>query len=100
MVKVALVVRLLARPGKEEELSAFLTGAETLARAESFTPAWFALRVGKDVFYIVDAFASGTDRDRHLGGDIAKALMARANELLAESPRIENADVLAAKLPG
>jgi quinol monooxygenase YgiN len=100
MVKVALVVRLVAKPGKEEEVRAFLAGAEPLARAESFTPAWFALRTAKDVFYIVDAFASGADRERHLGGEIAKALMARAGDLLAEAPKIEQADVLGAKLPG
>src|SRR4051794_28533613 len=44
MVKVALVVRMVAKPGKEEEVRAFLAGAEPLARGESFTPAWFALR--------------------------------------------------------
>jgi len=100
MVKVALVVRLVAKAGKEEEVRAFLAGAEPLARAESFTPAWFALRTARDVFYIVDAFAGSADRERHLGGDIAKALMARAGDLLAEPPRIEQAEVLGAKLPG
>jgi quinol monooxygenase YgiN len=100
MTKVALVVRLVAKAGKEEEVRAFLAGAEPLARAEAFTPAWFALRTAKDVFYIVDAFAADADRDKHLGGEIAKALMSRAAELLAEPPRIEKAEVLAAKLPG
>jgi quinol monooxygenase YgiN len=100
MVKVALVVRLLAKPGKEEELRTFLAGAEPLARAESFTPAWFALRTEARVFYIVDAFASDADRGKHLGGEIAKALMAKAPDLLAEPPKIEKADVLGAKLPG
>ena len=37
MVKVALVVRLVAKPGKEETVRAFLAGAEPLAKAESFT---------------------------------------------------------------
>jgi hypothetical protein len=50
MVKVALVVRLVAKAGKEEQVRAFLAGAEPQARAESFTPAWFALRTAKDVF--------------------------------------------------
>ena len=99
MVKVALVVRLVAKPGEEEELRSFLAGAEPLARSESFTPAWFALRATNDVFYIVDAFQSAGDRERHLGGEIAKALMARASELLAAPPQIEHADVLGAKLP-
>lgn len=98
MVKVALVVRLVAKAGKEEEVAAFLAGAEPLARAESFTPAWFALRTAKDVFYIVDAFANDADRGKHLTGDIAKALMAKAGELLAQPPVIEKADVLGSKI--
>jgi quinol monooxygenase YgiN len=52
------------------------------------------------VFYIVDAFASDADRNKHLTGEIAKALFANASRLLAEEPKIEKADVLAAKLPG
>lgn len=74
--------------------------AEPLARREPFTPAWFALRTAKSVFYIVDAFVTDADRDKHLGGEIAKALMAKAGELLAEPPAIEKAEVLASKLPG
>jgi quinol monooxygenase YgiN len=97
--KVALVVRLVAKAGKEEQVRAFLAGAEPLAQNESFTPAWFALRTAKDVFYIVDAFTSDADRDKHLGGEIAKALMAKAGELLAEPPKIDKADVLGSKLP-
>ncbi|HEY6506728.1 MAG TPA: antibiotic biosynthesis monooxygenase [Vicinamibacterales bacterium] len=100
MVKFALVVQLVAKSGKEEAVRAFLAGAEPLAQGETFTPAWFALRTGPNVFYIVDAFATEADRGKHLGGEIAKALLAKASELLAEPPRIERADVLAAKLPG
>jgi quinol monooxygenase YgiN len=100
MLKVGLVVRLVARPGKEEAVRAFLAGAEPLARAEGFTSTWFALRTSRDSFYIVDAFASGADRDRHLNGEIARTLLSRASELLAEPPRIEQAEVLGIKLPG
>lgn len=97
---VALVVRLVAKPGREEEVARFLAGALPLARAESFTPVWYALRTAADTFWIVDAFADDAARDRHLGGEIASALMARAGELLAEPPEIGKAEVLAAKLPG
>ena len=100
MVKVGLVVRLVAKAGKEEQVRAFLAGAAPLARSESFTPAWFALRTAPSVFYIVDAFASDGDRDKHLTGEIAKALMAKAGERLAEPPAIEKAEVLGSKLPG
>jgi quinol monooxygenase YgiN len=100
MVKVALVVRLVAKAGKEEELGGFLASAQPLAQREAFTPAWFAFRSEGPVFYIVDAFANDGDREKHLGGDIARALMAKAPELLAEPPKIEKVDVLGAKLPG
>lgn len=99
-VSVGLVVRLIAKAGKEEEVRAFLAGAEPLAKGESFTPAWFALRTAPNTFYIVDAFANDGDRTKHLTGDIAKALMAKAGELFAEPPAIEKADVLGVKLPG
>jgi quinol monooxygenase YgiN len=100
MVNVALVVRLVAKPGKEEKVRAFLAGAEPLAQKESSTLAWFAFRTEPSVFYIVDAFANNADRERHLGGEIAKALMINAPELLAEAPKIEKADVIGFKLPG
>jgi quinol monooxygenase YgiN len=99
MLSVALVVKLTAKAGKEEEVRAFLAGAQPLAMQESFTPAWFALRTAPNVFYIVDAFASDADRGKHLGGDIAKALMAKAPDLFSEPPQIEKADVLGQKLP-
>lgn len=98
-VKTSLVVRLVAKPGKETALAEFLSGALPLAQAETFTPVWFALRASADVFYIVDAFANAEDRAKHLAGDIAAALMANAETLLAEAPSITEADVLAVKLP-
>ncbi len=97
MLKFALVVRLVAKSGKEVELAKFLAGAEPLARGEAFTPVWLALRTEPNVFYIVDAFASDDDRTKHLTGEIAKALMANAGTLLAEPPKIEKADVLGSK---
>ncbi len=96
--KVALVVRLVAKAGKEEEVGKFLASAQPLAEGEAFTPVWFALRTAPNVFYIVDAFANDEDRGKHLGGDIAKALMAKAGDLFSEPPAIEKADVLASKV--
>lgn len=98
MVKVGLVVRLVAKAGKEEAVSTFLAGALPLAEAEALTVTWFALRSGKSTFYIVDAFAEDRGRDAHLNGPIAAALMANAADLLSEPPTIEKVDVLAAKL--
>jgi quinol monooxygenase YgiN len=99
MVKTALLARLEAKPGKEAELDSFLRSALPLAQAEPATTAWFALRFGPGSFGIFDAFPDEAGRQAHLTGAIAKALFAKADELLAKPPAIEQVDVLAAKLP-
>jgi quinol monooxygenase YgiN len=99
MVKVALLVRLEAKPGKEAAVEKFLAGALSLANQEATTPVWFALRLGPSTFAIFDAFADDAGRQTHLSGPIASALMANAAELLARAPQIEQVDVLAVKLP-
>ena len=98
MVKVGLYVRLEAKPGKEEEVAKFLAGALALAEKEPATTAWFAIRMGHSTFGIFDVFPDEAGRQAHLSGPIATALMAKASELLSESPKIEKLDVLAAKL--
>ena len=95
----SFVARIVAKPGQEEQVAKFLAGALPLAQAEATTTVWYALRVSPTVFYIVDAFANATDRQRHLDGPIAAALMKHADELFAVPPEILPADVLAEKLP-
>jgi quinol monooxygenase YgiN len=56
--------------------------------------------MGPSTFGIFDAFPDEAGREAHLAGRVAEALMAKANELLAEPPAIHKVDVLAAKLPG
>jgi quinol monooxygenase YgiN len=96
--KLSLLARIVAKPGKEEEVAALLTGALELARAERQTLVWFAFRLSKSEFGVFDAFADETGRQAHLSGPIAAALMAKAPELLAEPPRIDPVDVIAAKV--
>lgn len=98
MVTVGLFVRLEAKAGKEAAVDALLRGAVSLAQAEPATIAWFALRLGPSTFGIFDAFPDESGRRAHLAGRIAASLMAQAAELLAESPAIEEVDILAAKL--
>ena len=99
MVKLALFVRLEAKPGKEAAVADFLAGALPLANAESGTTAWFALKFGPSTFGVFDAFQDEAGRAAHLDGPIAAALMANAASLLSEAPKIEHVDLLAAKLP-
>lgn len=98
MVKVAFLARIVARPGKEEEVASFLASALPLAENEPATTVWFAIRMSQSEFGIFDAFPNEAGRKAHLDGPIAAALMAKANELLAEPPQIVPVDVLAAKL--
>ena len=99
MVKVALLVRLQAKPGKEADVVSFLESGLALANQEAATPVWLALRRGPSTFGIFDAFADEAGRSAHLAGPIAAALMANAAELLSEPPQIEYVDLLAVKLP-
>ena len=99
MVRVALLVRLEAKSGKEAEVAQFLKDGLELANQEATTPLWFALKLGPSTFGIFDAFADDAGRKAHLAGQIAAALMAKASELLSQPPQIEQVDVLAAKIP-
>jgi len=98
MVKVALFVRLEAKPGKEEEVESFLRSGLAIVEEEPATTAWFALRLGPSTFGIFDAFPDEAGRQAHLSGRVAAALMAKASDLLSQPPSIEKVDVLAAKL--
>jgi quinol monooxygenase YgiN len=99
MVKVALFVRLEAKPGKEAEVEKFLMDGLPIVQGEPATIAWFGIRLGPSTFGIFDAFPDEEGRQAHLSGQVAAALMAKAPELLAKPPEIVNVEVLAAKLP-
>jgi len=97
MEQLALLVRLQAKQGKEKEVEEFIKGALPLARQESGTIRWYALRLGPSTFGIFDTFEAESGREAHLGGPIAQALMAKAGELLAVAPTIEQVTLLAVK---
>jgi quinol monooxygenase YgiN len=97
MEKLALLARLEARPGKEQEVSEFIKSALALAQNEPETVRWYALQLSPSTFGIFDTFGSETGRQAHLQGPIAQALMAKADELLAAPPRIEPVVLLAVK---
>jgi len=100
MVTVALYVKLVAKPGKEADVEDFLRGGLAVVMEEPATTAWFAIRINPSTFGIFDAFPDEAGREAHLTGRVAAALMAKAPDLLAEPPKIEKIDLLAAKLPG
>jgi quinol monooxygenase YgiN len=96
---VALWVRLDAKPGKEAEVEQFLRGGLDIVQQEPATVTWYALRLGPSTFGIFDTFRDDAGRQAHLNGRVAAALMAKTGELLSQPPKIEQVDVLAAKLP-
>ena len=96
-LKQALFVRLEAKPGKEQDVIAFLQTALDMAQREERTPLWFALRLSQTTFGVFDAFYDDAARQAHLSGPIAQALMAHAEELFAKPPSIEPIDVLGVK---
>ena len=99
-VTVGLLVRIEAKPGKEEDVASLLRNAVPIVEDEEpFTNTWFAVRFDASHFGIFDTFEDNEGREDHLGGKVAAAL-ADARELLARPPVIEKFDVYGAKLPG
>ena len=97
MVKLALLVRLEAKPGKEKELEALLTSSLPMAQNEAGTIHWFALQIGPSTYGIFDTFEKEEGRQVHLNGPIAAALVANVATLLSKPPLIEQVELLAVK---
>ena len=97
MTKLALYVTLKAKPGKEAEVEAFLKQGAEMAKKEPGTVTWHAIKEDHGQYGIFDTFNDEGGREAHLNGAIAKALTAKAGELLAEPPKIHKIDVLAVK---
>lgn len=97
MVKFAIWATVQAKAGKEAQVESFLKSAQQLAEAEPQTVSWYALNLGSGRFGIFDTFQDESGREAHLNGEIAKALMANAKDLLAFEPQIQKIEILAAK---
>jgi len=97
MAKFALYVPLKAKPGKEADVEAFLKQGAVMAKDEPGTVAWFGLKEGDGRYSVFDTFNDEAGRDAHLNGPIAKALMAKAEELFAEAPSINKIEIVAEK---
>ena len=96
-MKFGILALLEAKPGQEANVAALLKSAEALARAEGQTIVWYAFQSGPRHFGIFDAFNDEAGRKAHLEGQIAQALMGKADELLAVPPDLRMLDLLAVK---
>jgi quinol monooxygenase YgiN len=96
-VTVGILVLLEAKPDKAGELADFLQQGRELALAEPQTVTWYAFKVDDVTYGIFDTFETQAGREAHLAGEIAKALMAAAPELLAKDPDIRLVSIVAVK---
>ncbi|MFK7952439.1 MAG: putative quinol monooxygenase [Ekhidna sp.] len=99
--QIGLLVTMKAKPGKEEAVRDFLLGGLSLVNEESGTESWYAFQIDESTFGIFDTFSNDQGRKAHLEGEVAKALLANADDLLEDfdvSVSIQPVDLLATKL--
>jgi quinol monooxygenase YgiN len=97
MSKLGIVALLEARPGKEAAVAELLRSAVGLAQQEAQTVTWYAFQSGPSSFGIFDTFNDEAGRTAHLQGQIAAALMGKADELLSSPPDIRKVDLIGVK---
>ena len=95
MVKFGLLATLEAKPGKGEELAAFLKQGRALAAAEEGTVTWYAFKLSDTTYGVFDSFETEDARQAHLEGEIPRAIGQVAGELLATGPDIRPVDIVA-----
>jgi quinol monooxygenase YgiN len=97
MAKYALYVPLKAKPGKAAEVEAFLKQGAEMSKAEKGTVTWYGIKEDDGAYAVFDTFDDEAGRNAHLSGDIAKALMAKAEELFSSPPQIHKIQIIADK---
>jgi quinol monooxygenase YgiN len=96
-VNRGILALLEAKPGKGDELGAFLEKGRELAAAEQGTVSWYAFKVSDTTYGIFDTFNDEDGRQAHLNGQIPQALGQVGPDLLAKDPDIRPVDVIAVK---
>ncbi|WP_051931316.1 putative quinol monooxygenase [Gillisia sp. Hel_I_29] len=95
---IGLLVIMKAKPGKEQDVKDFLLGGLALVNQEPQTVSWFAFQIDSKTFGIYDTFEVEEGRQAHLQGEVAKALLANADDLLEDfdaDTDIQAIDILA-----
>ena len=82
-VRLGILALLEAKPGKGDDLAAFLEAGRALAVAEQGTVTWYAFKITDTSYGIFDTFETDDARDSHLAGQIPQALGQVAPDLLA-----------------
>jgi hypothetical protein len=92
-----LLALLEAKPGRGDDLAAFLEQGRDLAAAEGETVTWYAFKLSDTTYGIFDTFEGEGGRQAHLNGRIPAALGQVGPDLLARDPDIRMADIIAVK---
>lgn len=96
-VTCGILALLEAKPGKGDQLRAFLEAGRAIAAEETQTITWYAFKLSDTTFGIFDTFTNEDGRQAHLGGQIPVELGKVADELLAKEPDIRPIDIVAVK---
>jgi quinol monooxygenase YgiN len=96
-VRLGLLALLEAKPGKGDDLAAFLEAGRVVAVAEEGTVTWYAFKISDTSYGIFDTFETDDARDAHLAGQIPEALGQVARDLLAADPHIRTVEIVAVK---
>ena len=96
-VKLGVLALLEAKPGRGNDLAAFLQAGRDLAAAEDGTVTWYAFKASDTTYGIFDTFETEDARQAHLNGEIPTALGQVADDLLAAPPDIRTIEVIAVK---
>lgn len=97
MKNLGLLATVKAKKGKENDVKNFLSNAVEHAKKENETLTWYSFQIDESTFGIFDTFENEHGREAHLSGEIAKALMASASELLVEDPNIRKIKIISTK---
>jgi quinol monooxygenase YgiN len=92
-----ILALLEAKPGRGDDLAAFLAQGRELAVAEEGTVTWYAFKLSDTTYGIFDTFEGEDGRQAHLNGQIPAALGQVGPDLLASDPDIRLVEVVAVK---
>jgi quinol monooxygenase YgiN len=96
-VRLGILALLEAKPGKGDDLGAFLQSGRAIAVAEAGTVTWYAFKISENSYGIFDTFETDDALQAHLGGQIPQALGQVAPDLLASDPDIRTVEIVAVK---
>jgi quinol monooxygenase YgiN len=96
-MQFGILALLEAKPGKGDDLAAFLEAGRALAVAEEGTVTWYAFKISDTTYGIFDTFETEQARQAHIDGEIPRALGQVGPELLAADPDIRTVDIIAVK---